>query len=140
MAAPAIPQLDVRMDDLRRLVERTRQTALSDDEYTTLKAAIETLGYMADLLEQKGTTVANLRQLLIGTTTEKTRQVLTHAGLTENTTAASSQDEPSGNADGRWRDRRASGHGRHGAEAFTGGRRVDVPTASSTTAIAVPSA
>jgi hypothetical protein len=50
MAAP-VPQLDVHMEDLRRLVERTRQTLLTDEEYTTLKAAIETLGYVADLLD-----------------------------------------------------------------------------------------
>jgi hypothetical protein len=74
MAAP-VPPLDVHMEDLRRLVERTRQTPLTDEEYTTLKAAIETLGYVADLLEQKDTTVANLRHLLFGATTEKTRDV-----------------------------------------------------------------
>src|SRR2546425_12540207 len=68
------------MDDLRRLVERTRQTPLTDEEYTTLKAAVETLGYVADLLEQKGTTIANLRQLLFGATTEKTRDGLAHLG------------------------------------------------------------
>jgi hypothetical protein len=43
MATPVSP-LDVRMDDLRRLVERTRQTPLTGEDYTTLKAAIETLG------------------------------------------------------------------------------------------------
>jgi Tol biopolymer transport system component len=38
--AARVPRLDVHMDDLRRLVERTRQTPLTDEEYTTLKAAI----------------------------------------------------------------------------------------------------
>jgi transposase len=87
------------MDDLRRLVERTRQTALTDDEYTTLKAAVETLGYVADLLEQKGTSLASLRQLLFGATTEKTRQVLAQAGQGDATTAAVPRDtEPSEDA------------------------------------------
>src|SRR3989442_13185072 len=78
--AASVPPLDVQMDDLRRLVERTRQTPLTDEEYTTLKAAVETLGYVADLLEQKGTTIANLRQLLFGATAEKTRYVLAPVG------------------------------------------------------------
>jgi hypothetical protein len=122
MAAP-VPQLDVRMDDLRRLVERTRQTTLTDDEYATLKAAVETLGYVADLLEQKGTSIANLRQLLFGATTENARQVLAQAGLVDATTAtAPLANEPSQDAH-LPRDRRASGHGRHGAEAYAGGRR-----------------
>src|SRR2546426_12840765 len=101
MAAP-VPQLDVQMDDLRRLVERTRQTPLTDKEYTTLKAAIETLGYVADLLEQKGTTVANLRQLLFGGATEKTRDVLAQAGVGDPTSGAEpSGDEPTSDADRR---------------------------------------
>jgi transposase len=128
MAAP-VPQLDVRMDDLRRLVERTRQTALTDDEYTTLKAAVGTLGYVADLLEQKGTSLANLRQLLFGATTEKTRQVLAQAGQGDATTAPAPRDPESREDAPRPRDRRAPGHGRHGAEAYAGGRRIDVPHA-----------
>ena len=128
--APRVPQLDVHMDDLRRLVERTRQlTPLTDEEYTTLKAAIETLGYVADLLEQKGTTIANLRQLLFGATTEKTRDVLSQAGVVDPTSAAEpSDDEPTSDADRRRRDRPA-GHGRHGAEAYGGARRIEVPHA-----------
>src|SRR5712664_3724545 len=118
MAAP-VPQLDVHMDDLRRLVERTRQTPLIDDEYTTLKAAIETLGYVADLLEQKGTTVANLRQLLFGATTEKTRDVLAQAGVVDATRADASRDDgPSAERDRQEPDRRARGHGRHRAAAY----------------------
>ncbi len=126
MAAP-VPQLDVHMDDLRRLVERTRQTPLTDEEYTTLKAAIETLGYLADLLEQKGTTVANLRQLLFGATTEKTRAVLAQAGVVDSTGAAEpAEDEPTSDAHRRRGDR-TPGHGRHGAEAYANAQRIDVP-------------
>ena len=93
------------MDDLRRLVERTRQTPLTDEEYTTLKAAIETLGYVADLLEQKGTTVANLRQLLFGATTEKTRDVLAQASVIDPTSPAEPSDaDPTSDAD-HWHSR-----------------------------------
>src|SRR6266851_5969386 len=126
MAAP-VPPLDVHMDDLRRLVERTRQTPLTDDEYTTLKAAIETLGYVADLLEQKGTTVANLRQLLFGATTEKTREVLARAGVVDAPRGEASRDaDPTADADRR---DRPPGHGRHRADAYAGARRIEVPHA-----------
>ena len=125
MAAPIL-QLDVPMDDLRQLVERTRQTPLTDEEYTTLKAAIETLGYVAGLLEQKGTTIANLRQLLFGATTEKTRQVLADAGITDARSAEAPEDAaPPADLDASSRDRR-HGHGRHPAEAYAGGQRIEV--------------
>ena len=117
------------MDDLRRLVERTRQTPLTDEEYTTLKAAVETLGYVADLLEQKGTTIANLRQLLFGATTEKTRDVLAHVGGVDATRATEpSDDAPTSDPDRRRRDR-TPGHGRHRAETYAGGHRIAVPHA-----------
>ena len=42
--APTIPRIDLRMADLERLVERAWLMPLTEDEYTTLKAAIDTLG------------------------------------------------------------------------------------------------
>src|ERR1700674_5528616 len=114
--APTIPAIDLRMADLERLVDRTRHTPLTEDEHATLKAAIDTLGYVAQLVEQKGTTLAGLRQLLFGATTEKTRDVLARAGLDTPTSEGPRGDE----ADQARRDRRANGHGRHGAEAYVG--------------------
>ena len=127
MAAP-LCQLDVRMEDLRRLVDRTRETALTEEEHRTLKAAIDTLGYVADMLEQKGTSLANLRQLLFGATTEKTRHVLAQAGMDPTKTTATT-DAPAEPGEARPRPR-APGHGRHGADAYVGGQRVAVPHAT----------
>jgi len=63
MARPIV-RIDLRMADLERLVDRTRHAPLTADEHAQLKAAIDTLGYVADLLDRKGTTLAGLRQLL----------------------------------------------------------------------------
>jgi len=46
------------MDGLERLAERARQAPLSDDDYATLKAALHTLGYVAQLVEDKSVTTA----------------------------------------------------------------------------------
>jgi len=112
---------DVRMDDLEQLVERARQGALSDSEYETLKAVVQTLGHVAELLATHGTTLADLRRLLLAQqgTTENTRTVLARAGIAGDAEPASgdSSDPPTP------RDR-PRGHGRHGADAFTGARRV----------------
>jgi transposase len=47
--APTIPRIDLRMNDLELLVDRARQAPLTEEEYTTLNAAIDTLGYVAQL-------------------------------------------------------------------------------------------
>lgn len=117
--APTLPRIDLHMDDLERLVDRTRHTPLTEDEHATLKAAIDTLGYLAHLVEQKGTTLDGLRQLLFGKTTEKTRDVLARAGV-DPAPRAPRDDKP---------ERAAGGHGRNGAAAYTGARHVPVPHA-----------
>lgn len=119
----------MRQEDLERVVERTRQAPLSDAEYETLKAAIHTLGYVAQLLEDKRATIARLRQLLFGATTEKTRDVLDRVSREG---PAPGRDTPATGAGGDPPDRRpdelAPGrHGRHGAEAYAGAQQVAVP-------------
>ena len=85
--APTSPRIELHLEDLERVVERARHTPLSDDEYATLKAAIHTLAYVAPLVEDKGTTIAGLRQIRFGARTEKTRDVLKRAGLDAASTA-----------------------------------------------------
>ncbi len=124
--APTIPAIDLRMDDLERLVDRTRHAPLTEDEHATLKAAIDTLGYVAELLAQKGTTLAGLRHLLLGAQTEKTRDVLARAGVIANASPTPSEEAPDASADPR-RPPRRHGHGRHAADAYGGAAHVAVP-------------
>jgi len=124
--APTIPAIDLRMDDLERLVDRTRHAPLTEDEHATLKAAITTLGYVAQLLEQKGTTLAGLRHLLLGTQTEKTRDVLARAGL-DTDVVADAPGAPRGEAADDPAEPRRRGHGRHAADAYGGATHVAVP-------------
>ena len=126
--APTIPRIDLHIEDLERVVARARHTPLNDDEYATLNAAIHTLGYVAQLLEAKGTTIAGLRQILFGARTEKTRDVLTRAGLDPASTAKSpGSDDGDSSPAARAPRNRAAGHGRNGAAAYDGARHVDVP-------------
>lgn len=125
--APTIPRIELRMDDLERLVERARHTPLSDEDYATLKAAIDTLGYVAHLVEEKGTTLAGLRQMLFGARTEKTRDVLKRAGVEAEDAggATAGGDDPDRRDTGR--ERAVTGHGRHPGAAYDGATHVDVP-------------
>lgn len=126
--APTIPAIDLRMADLDRLVDRTRHAPLTADEHATLKAAIDILGYVAQLLEQQGTTLAGLRHLLLGTQTEKTRDVLARAGVVADTPAPPS-GEAAGDPTEPGRPPRRRGHGRHAADAYGGAAHVAVPHA-----------
>ena len=118
------PRIELHMDDLERLAERARHAPLSDDDYATLKAALHTLGYVAQLVEDNAVTIARLRQILFGASTEKTRDVLARAGVSPEPPTGEGPAAGKGESTGRAPS--AAGHGRQRADAYAGATRVDV--------------
>jgi transposase len=117
--AQTSPRIELRMDDLDRLVERARQGALSDADYETLKTAIHTLGAVVQLLDDKNATLRRLRQMLFGASSEKTAEVLRRVSEAPSPEAAPpAAAEPT---------RERPGHGRHGADAYPGAQQIAVP-------------
>ena len=118
---PAAPPLDVTPAELEALLEGVRE-ALGEAGYQKLKAAIRTLSYVTELLENREATLETLRRLLCQARTEKTEAVLQQAGIEGSPTKRKPAAEAAKNP--------AAGHGRNGAEAYRGARRVEVPHAS----------
>jgi len=116
---PAIERMDLGMEELKQLLERAREV-LSEEDYRKLKAAVDTLGYLTELVADKETTIRHLRQLLLPRT-EKTSTVL---GKSEGEPTAQTQGEPAGQPDAS--KPKQPGHGRNGANAFEGARKVKV--------------
>ncbi|HME58850.1 MAG TPA: hypothetical protein VKF63_10970, partial [Terracidiphilus sp.] len=116
------PPLDVTPEELEALLEGVRE-ALGEAGYQKLKAAIRTLGYLAELLRERDITLDGLRQLLLSpaeASTEKTRQVLKNAGIE---TPKQNQEKQNSQASQKSR----PGHGRHGVDAYAGAKKVKVP-------------
>jgi transposase len=109
-----IESIDVSVEELERLVECAGQGPLPAEGQRKLQAAVRTLGALAEMLAERDTTIQQLRELLLpARTTEKTRKVLDHAGPAE------PKREPKSS--------RKKGHGRNGAAAYAGARKVGVP-------------
>lgn len=119
-------RLDVSSEELARLREQARREPLPEDGYKKLKAAIDTLAYVTELLEKKETSLAALRELLCPATSEKTSKVLKQAGVDGDQKKAAHRRKP------------ARGHGRNGAAAYQGARKGQVPHASLKTGDACP--
>ena len=111
-------RLDVSTEELAGLLEQARREPLPEDGYRKLKAAIDTLAYVTELLAKKETSLAALRELLCPATTEKTSKVLEQAGVDGGQKKSEHGRKP------------ARGHGRNGAAAYQGARKVQVPHAS----------
>ena len=120
---PTGEHIDVSTKELEALLEQATQQPLPPDGYQKLKAAIRTLGYVTELLENREATLASLRRLLCQSSTEKTEQVLKQAGLE----VGEKKRKPAGK---RTAETKPPGHGRNGAGAYRGAHRVQVRHAS----------
>jgi transposase len=117
-------RLELSMKDLEAILEHAK-AALSEKEFATLKGALETLAFLTRELEKKSVSVQRLKQLLFGAGTETTAKVLEKilagAGTGPTPAAGGTETGPG---------QKPRGHGRHGAEAYRGARRVRVPLAT----------
>lgn len=119
---PAIEVLDIPREELDALLEHAR-TALPEEDYRRLKAVVEGLSYLTDLIADKDTTIRDLRRLLFPLLTEKTREVLKRAGIQE-----TQQPAPADNS-AATKKQKKPGHGRNGADAYHGAQRIVIPHA-----------
>ena len=123
MRKKAIPRIEVPMEELEKVLERARKEPLDEEGYAKLKASLETLGYLVQLVENKDTTIHRLRQILFGSSTEKTSQVLPTEGV------ARQAGNPTVNSKvptEKTSEEKSKGHGRNGAEAYSGAEKVRV--------------
>ena len=122
--------IDVSIQELEALVDRTLQELMDQEGHRKLRGAIATLGEMARLLADKETTLQQLRELLLkSATTEKTRAVLGRTGMPAEPNQPESGEgkaEAGGKAEGG-KKKKKKGHGRNPASAFPGARKVRVP-------------
>lgn len=115
--APAPLELDVA--DLAPLLERLKPAVVEED-YRTIEALVATLLHVASLLEKTKVSVQRLKKLLFGLRTEKTRDVLPQpppAPAPEPTSDPAPEPPPKG---------KRKGHGRNGADRYTGATRISV--------------
>jgi transposase len=127
--------VEVNHTQLEELLRRVEQ-ALDDKDAALIRAIFQSYVYVADLVEDKNTSIRRLRQLFFGARTEKTAAVVGRptqkteatspsaaAAATELAAAAPDQDQANEADTGS----AAKGHGRNGADAYRGAERIDVP-------------
>lgn len=114
---------ELKLEEVTAILDQAKSAPLTADGYAKLKAAIDTLAFLTEELKAKTISIERLRQMLFGSKTEKTSQVLAD----DATPGRPGATEPS--ADGSEPAPRAKqpGHGRNSAAAFTGADKVKMP-------------
>ena len=122
--AAAQHRVELSRKDLEAILGHAK-AALSEEEFATLKGALETLEFLTRELEKKSVSVQRLKQWLFGATTETTAKViekiLERAAADKTPAAEGTEAGPA---------KKPRGHGRNGAAAYGGARTVQVPLAT----------
>jgi transposase len=125
--------VEVDSDRLEEVLRRVEQS-LDEEDAALIRAVFRSYAYVADLVEDRNTSIRRLRQLFFGARTEKTDAVVGRE--TESPDATSPRDAlaetgvAAGEGDGGGSGVASKGHGRNGSEAYRGAARVDVPLSS----------
>lgn len=118
-------RIELQMSELEAILARV-QSRLSPEEYDKLHTALETLLFLTRELEKNRVSVQRLKQLLFGAATEKTRQVLEKAMQEVGVDSPSDGPDDSSSSPESPAEKPA-GHGRNGAQEYTGGQKVPIP-------------
>jgi len=112
--------VEYSMDELRSILQRSREGELSEADREKLWFVIESYAHLLGEIKDKKATIARLRQLVFGTKTESKANVLRRAGKAS---------LPDGDEEGPKKKPRPKrkGHGRFAAEAYAGAERVKIP-------------
>jgi hypothetical protein len=135
---PRLPErLELDLDELRQIISHEPLTSTDREK---LIAAVETLGFLTQALENKNVSLARMRKMLFGASTEKMSQVFgqSEQQASNDSTAANNENEApadstQSNSEKPTADKekpKRKGHGRNGADAYKGAERIAVHHAS----------
>lgn len=140
--------LEIPLSELKDILGRVKAgQGVSEEEISKLDAAIDTLAVLTQEIEMKGASIARLRRLIFGRSTEKTRHVVgrgsggsgekesDEAGNasasealqgSEEAKADSEDSNVSPSCEEMETEKKSKGHGRNGAASYTGATRRTV--------------
>ena len=135
---------EISFEELKSIVARAKDGALSSEDLSKLDAAVDTLGVLTRELEAKGASIQRLRRLIFGPRTEKTSKVLGDEKTADDSdkkngdTAADADslekisDKSGAGDEGEPQiDKpKRKGHGRRGSKEYTGAKRCKVDHAT----------
>jgi transposase len=121
--------VEVKMDEVKAALERAKQS-LNHEDHELLKNLVESYAYLTELVDDKTTTIEYLRRLLGSPRSEKTKDVLGREGAgggADEAFTRGDDDEDDGGTGAQSKKRaKPKGHGRNGAQAYPGARRIQV--------------
>jgi hypothetical protein len=132
MKSPAPEIIELDLTQFEELKQRAAEV-LEEEDYLKICSVLESYRRMLQLIENKSTTIARLRKLLFGASTEKTAGVVgrtSDAPTPDRQDSASSAPGTSAPPAGQEQRAKKPGHGRNAADRYARAARVKIRHAS----------
>jgi len=114
---PKIEVVDITVADLDRLVERIEQKALVEEDYDLLLNVLRSYDYVMKLLKDDQLKLARLKRTLFGSTESFDKVV---SGSTKDGAESQDGQASDGGSNSQSDEHEKQGHGRNGADQYTG--------------------
>jgi len=112
--------IEIEMGELEEILRRAEAKQFNDKDYETTKTVLQSYVELVNLLKSKNVSMRRLQKMLFGASTEKTAAVT--GGGTDSSDETDSERSPENEAPAP-----PKGHGRNGADAYTGAEKIEVP-------------
>lgn len=119
---PKIIELDA--EELAKFRERADAEQFTSEDFQTTTTLLDAYLQLLELVKGKNVSLARLRKILFGASTEKTAAVL---GTDTNASPPPDEDEHTESTSGDDQGKGNKGHGRNGADAYEGAEKIQVP-------------
>ena len=118
-------RIDLTPEELEALLERVESGKLAAGDFEIIRAMAETIAFLSEAVDKKGASIKRLLRTLFGSS-EKLEKVF--GGERNDSARAEPQDsEDTGDAKpGDDKNGRRKGHGRNGAEEYTGAEKIEI--------------
>jgi transposase len=122
--------IEVDTEELSDLKERVASGELSEKDRDILQGVITSFIFLSKILAAKNATVKRLRKMLFGSKSEKASKVIPSSKKDSKKSDQDPPDDESGAAGASGaevkKEKKRKGHGRKGADAYTGANRVKI--------------
>ena len=121
--------IEVTSQQFDEILERAASNTLRDEDTELMRSIFESYAGFFQIVGNKNTTIARLRKLMFGATSEKSKNVLGDAEDASNPPASDTSDDTPADSDsdqGKDSSESPPGHGRHGADDYPGADQVEV--------------
>ncbi len=117
-------RIDITSEELNALVDRIKSSKIDEKDIEVIKGMADTITFLSNAVDKKGTSIKRLLKMLFGSITEKADKLI-DLDETSDSDSSGENDKPDSSSKDKEKNK-AKGHGRNGSSAYTGAEQIKI--------------